>query len=332
MAYGNSGKNTPIGYKGTGVDADTAMSITDVGRFASNFVPGGKVAQGAVDAGLAAVQGDIEASKEQQRMEDAGMSLQSNSAKWNPRIRGHVEKLQNRWKSRAGEAVVTGAGTIAGGAAGVATMGAIGGSIGTFAIPIPIVGTTIGTAVGSIAGGALGGFATSKAYNVIAPRDEQDEVDLTLKIVDAQKQGQGVPPEVLFAQWAAQQHGTMDAKLKADLKARTGLTNFNDAVEQGKMAELGSMMRNIEYDNAMRGYMGILPDSKDPGRTTADQLAEWVNTGMVQGKDLLIGGAYIPNMSLDDAKVAGYTSDPLMAPTLEMNVRKNREMIDGVRM
>jgi hypothetical protein len=53
---------------------------------------------------------------------------------------------------------------------------------------------------------------------------------------------------------------------------------------------------------------------------------------MVQGKDLLIGGAYIPNMSLDDAKVAGYTSDPLMAPTLEMNVRKNREMIDGVRM
>ncbi len=318
-----SGGKRPVknDYKGFGVDTDTAMTVTDLGRTASGFIPGGRMVQGGLDVTLAAVQGDIESTKEEHRLSNAGINVKHENAKWNPRIRGHMDKLKGRWKGRAGEAIVSTGGAAAGGAAAVGLASALGIAGG---VAIPVIGAPIGAAIGTVVGGAAGGFMASKAYNAVVPFDEKDEVDITIKISEAQKNGQEVPAEAIFAQWAAAQKGPMDKNLKNDLKAATGLTNFNDAIEQGKLDDITKMMKKPQYAAAMRADLGIMEDANDPDRSAADQVAEWVNSGNLEGKDLLLGKSHMPIMSLADAEKAGYTSDPLLAPTLDMAVRKQR--------
>jgi hypothetical protein len=313
VAYNNN--NNTGGYKGTGVQTDTAESAIGMGRAVAGFVPGtpGKVA----DLALAGLQGDVEGEKEEQRLKDTGLNINKHEGKFNPSVKTHLEKLRGRWRGRLGEAGVSLGGVAAGGTAGVALAGALGVAGG---FVIPVVGAPIGAAAGSLIGGAIGGGVASKAYNTAFPMDDKDEVDLMIKIVEAQKQGQAIPPEAIFAQWAAQQKGSMDIQLKKDLYSRTGLTNFNDAVEQGKMAELNAMMKKDEYEIPMRAYMGVSPDYENPDKRVSEQVAEWVNTGMLQGKDLLLGSAHIPNMSLADAQREGYLSDDLAAPTLQMGL------------
>lgn len=317
-------KNHNKGYHDTGIDEDTAQTMVDAGRMVTNFMPGGKVAQGVVDTGLAAVRGDVEREKDERRLDEAGLGLKTNAAKWNPHIKNHRERLAGRWKGRAGEAVSSAGGAAAGGALGFGLAGAMG-LAGGFAVPV--IGAPIGAAIGTGLGGVIGAYGTSKAYNAIVPFDEKDEVDLTIKIDEAQKKGMEIPPEAVFAQWAAQQKGAMDTRLKEELRAATGLANFNDAIEQGKLPELSAMMNKREYATAMRTYFGMMPDANNPDRHVASQLAEWINAGQLQAKDLLLGRDYTPNMSLQDAQREGYLSDPV----LSQSIGKTKELMDRNR-
>jgi hypothetical protein len=314
------------------IDADAALNTTENLRAATglmNFIPtkhipGVNVIQGAAETGIAAAQGDYESIREEQRLEDAGVKADSNAAKWNPRIKSHMEKFRGRWAGRAGEAATSavggGVGGIAGGAAGGAL---IGGTV------VPLLGAPVGAVIGGVAGSIGGTYVMNKAHNMVWPLDDKDDVDLTLKIVDAQKKGQQVPAEVIFAQWAAQQKGPIGNSLTAELKERTGYSNFNNAVEQGKMAELNVMMNNPKYEARMRSSIGMMPDLDNPARNVADQMAEWVNSGGLKSKDLLLGSTNLPNMSLAEAQRCG-CSDVLTAPSLDPTIQKRQEQHHGM--
>src|SRR5688572_22725635 len=105
MAYDKNRKNqSDGGYMGTGVNSDTAMNVTQFGRAASDFLPGGAVVKGGVDIALAGVQGDIEGSRDIEHMQAAGIDVNDSRAKWNPAIKSRMQKINDRFRGRLGEA------------------------------------------------------------------------------------------------------------------------------------------------------------------------------------------------------------------------------------
>jgi hypothetical protein len=302
-----------------GVNTDKAMVAVEVGRAATHFLPGGLFIKSAADASLAGVNGGLEQRQDRERLAAAGIDADDRRANYNPALKTRKARFADRWKGRMGEAVAAGAAGAGGAWGGAAAGAALGGAAGTAVLPV--IGTTVGGALGFIGGGVGGlaaGYVGRKVYRSVVPFDEKDGVDLALTIVDAQKAGHHVPAEVIFAQWAASNKGTTSKELTEDLKAYTGLSNFNDAVEQGRFAELRALMSKTEYESAMRYDMGTLPDTDNPGRHVADQVAEWVNSRHFEAKNLVLGREYMPVASLADAQREGHFGNPVVMPSVPL--------------
>jgi hypothetical protein len=315
-------KKTVDSSKVFGMKTDSAMATVDVAGsavgVAADFIPGGKIIGSAADIGLAGVKGSLQERQDEERLAKAGIDVHG-SAKYNSAIQKRKERNANRWQinvGKAGTSAIVGAG---GAAAATAAVGAAASATG-FGAPVGIPLMIIGGL-----GATAGGFAGSKAYDMVVNTNEKDEIDLAVKIADAQRLGEQVPVEAVFAQWAASQKGPMAKQLEQDLKDKTGTSDFNEAIEQGKFAEIRQMMNNKVYEKAMRAQVGMLPDSQNMDRHVADQLTEWINERQLPAKDLVLGKSMLPNYSLADARQAGLVNDPVVVPSVQMSQQMRME-------
>ncbi len=332
-----NGKKTVDSGKVFGVKTETAMNTVDIAGgavgLAADFIPGGKIIGSAADIGLAGVKGSLQERQDEERLAKAGIDVHSSQAKYNSSIQNRKEKNSNRWQMNVGKA-----------ATAATAAAVVGGIVGSFFLPGPgtaagaaagtaVAGAATGTAVAAtaatgaswtaiLAGGAAasaGGYVGGKGYDAVIKPDQKDEIDLAVKIADAQRLGQDVPAEAVFAQWAASQKGDLANQLDQDLKDKTGTSDFNEAIEQNKFAEIRQMMSNKVYEKAMRVQVGMTPDSQNLDRHVADQLTEWVNARQLPAKDLVLNKSMLPNYSLEDARQAGLVSDPIVVPSVQMS-------------
>jgi hypothetical protein len=319
-------KKTVDSGKVFGVKTDQAIAAVDVAGsaagLAADFIPGGRMIGGAVELSTAGIKGSLQERQDEERLQKAGIDVHSSQAKHNTTIKARKERNSSRWQMNVGKA---GTSVVAGGIGAAA-----GFAIGCAAFPGPgcVAGAKVGTIAGTV-GGAIGGaalgFVGSKGYDMALKPDQKDEVDLAVKIADAQRLGEQVPAEAVFAQWAASQKGKLGEQLDQDLREKTGTSDFNEAIEQGKFAEIRQMMSNRAYEKAMRAQVGMTPDSQNLDRHVADQLTEWINAGQLPAKDLVLGKSMLPNYSLEDARQAGLVSDPVVVPSVQMSQQMRME-------
>jgi hypothetical protein len=147
---------------------------------------------------------------------------------------------------------------------------------------LPIPGLSL---IGGLVGAFIGGTVANKIYNSMFPREDQDATALTIQIFHAQQDGQPVPAEVVFAALAAGLPDRARKRVEKDLMRMTGIRDLNEAVAQGKLEELGVLMR--QYDTDVRADTGMRMDVVNIEKTASQQYAEWVNSGQLDARNLL---------------------------------------------
>lgn len=242
---------------------------------ASNFLPKlGSVAGTAVAPATvltSAIGGQMAADREE-AIAERKLGLKLRAMHGARAVKEKLHDWRGRWKEGAVSATTGLAGTAA--TIGLATA-AFGGPPGWIA-GLLIAG----------AGGIAGGYVGSKAYRQVVGQS-QDVIAITGKIREAWKNNEQIPEEVIFAALAAKLPGK-DGKLAGDLlKQKTGTRYFHEALEQGKIEELGELMNNKKLKQAIRWHSNMPPDISDLNRSVVSQYAELINRRQMDPNRLL---------------------------------------------
>jgi hypothetical protein len=280
-------------------DPSLAAKVAGVGEAASGFLPGPLQW---LNVPMAGVKGAITSGDEQQQYEKMWGSLGRMSHR-NHGVKRGLERLKNRWKDNIGEAAVSTGGAL------------IGMAIGTALIPIPIVGSLIGSIVG--------GYAVNKIYNKFFNKQHQDPLILAKQIHKMQRKGEEVSPELVFATLAANLPDKKGSKIDDLLEAETGTRLFNEALaDPQNRNKIAKLMRNPRLDEYIRDTIFLPPDPLDPTKTTAEQLAELINSRQIQAKDLLCpSSGIIPTSPMVESPYQTASSMPIQQPSLPLNNR-----------
>ncbi len=219
-------------------------------------------------------------------------------------LRRHVDKIKSNWKSMASGAVFSMGGMAAGAV------------VGSFIFP------PIGTAIGGIVGGIAGSYVGSMVYDAIFSVANEDSIQLTRNMTKIQKSGSMATPEMTFAILASNLRGREGQRLEDALERLTGTRDFKVALERGHTDALRSMM--VEHDLAIRSDTGMLPDMNRPMVTASEQYAEWINSGQMDARQLVIRKFGLPMQSVamqPQAQGFGMAASNPQMPQVPMNGR-----------
>lgn len=224
-----------------------------------------------------------------------------------PGVHKKLNELSSRAYQKAGEYGLSAAGAGAGYVAAGALAGSVIGPVGT------IGGMIIGT-VGAMGGGMAAHYLYDEAFKT----QDQDAVELTAKIREAQAKGaKDIPPEIVFAALAANLPEAVGKRVEDRLQQLTGTRMFHEAVAQGKTKELQQMMR--EFDDVIRAdtYMPLDPDNLS--KTTAEQYAQLLNNGQLDARALLFHPDRLPSLAAYNRQVAAAQGIQLQGQVMPVN-------------
>ena len=242
----------------------------EAARMVSGLVPGvGQLA----DLPLAVAQGNLEADKKYNAIRNNWGNLRS-AASQSRGIREEMKKLESRWQGRLGEAIVA----LIGGLAGMWVGSML---IGSALFFIPFAGV-----IGGIVGGVGGAMLADVAYNAAFPSQSHYGTALSMAMHKAQARGEGASPQMVFAVLASNLPKRARKRIEKDLERMTGSNSFNAAIADGRINELTVLMRR--YDLEIRADTHMKRDAGDIGKTASEQYAEWVNSGMLDPRKLMI--------------------------------------------
>jgi len=251
------------------VDTSTML---DIGALAAN-IPGIPTPIGnMVSIGVAPIQGNLQAEKEREELNEAlGMDIKHAKAK-SPGIRKKLKAMANYWQDRTMEAVVS----LAGGAAGMMAVSMI-----PMALPwgVPLVLGIIGAIGGSI--------LANRAYNAAFPRQDQDAAIITMQLCKTQEAGGRVSAESVFAALAANLPGRSGKRLEKELEKLTGTRDFSVALNEGHTDALHHLMK--KHESVISAYY---PQMHGPAHnleeTMSERYAKLINAGKMRARDLLM--------------------------------------------
>lgn len=256
-------------------------------RMLTGLTPLGQVA----DPVLAAAQGSLEEDRDMAKYRRKYGRNLDYLARRNPGFKRKRDELRGRAGSRAGEALVSAGGALAGGAAAAYTATLIAGA----ALTGPI-----GWGVGLI-GLVGGGFLADKAYRAAFPQENQDVMALLDTMGRMKSQGEEIPTAMVLDFIVGNSRARTGKAIEDKLEDETGVRQFSVAMS----------------DPANRGKLDRLM-WKTGRMAEAQHYTDLINSGQMKISDLLdIDGYKIRQHR--DALLAGHPVEQgIIAPTLPL--------------
>lgn len=236
----------------------------------------------------------------------------------NPALRAKCKDLDERWQGATWDSIF---GIVGGMAIGGVLAAMLGGIFGTFAIPIPIFGSLAGSTILGLVGTIAGGIVGSNIYHSAFEKQGQDPIVINEQIIQMQKNGETIAPELVFACLAANISGDKAKSVDKLLKKYTETELFTEALgNPNNLPKLAAMMNNKKIDDIIRAQTQMPFNPQNPNKTVAEQYAELLNNGQMQAKDMLVTGAGLDSVQLSTS--VKYASASPEVPNIPIQPRE----------